>query len=199
MPIQLQASVERMKYCPRVSEVFGLHVDYEIYRCSYSTGQRLYEPGRFSYFNQCAAEFCYVKNPIVEENNEHWNDDCTPFEKTINLEIINNEGKPINIVKSSFGDSVRCKFCRFVVARVVNVYKINFYDAECFMMITDFECEEINRERIADSIISCFNKEDNRQRNIPRMIRQYKADNDIPEEITSKKSSILRKLFRQSF
>lgn len=194
MPIPMQ-SEERKKYCPRVFEVFGEYLDTEIFRCDYSTKELVYEANKYSFYHQCAAEFCYAKNPLHDDIDEQWCAERTPFNQTINLEVINDEYNIINVMKAKYGDAVRCKFCRYIVATVVGFNTINFHDVDSFLIPTDFNESERTMQWMMYHVMNNFNKEENRRRNIPLMIKKYKEQNGIPENLSVRKTEIINRVF----
>lgn len=181
MPNVSQFVNDRKKLCPKVFEVFGSYPDTAIYRCDYSTRRRIYEIGRWSYWHQCAAEFCYARNPYIENYDNEWNTYYIPYAKTINLEILNNNCEVIDFANAVRGNNIRCKFCRSTVATVVNNTAIHFIDCDSVLTPTDYMSRKGDDTWIGDFFSEYFKHENNRTRNIPRMIKQYKEDNNITD------------------
>lgn len=177
MPIVSQFVNERKKLCPKVFEVFGSYPDTEIYRCVYAPNRRVCELNQWSYWIQCAAEFCYGQNPYIDNYDSEWNTQQIPYAKTINLEILNNNREVIDIANAVRGNNIRCKFCHSTVATVVNSTAVFFIDCYSVLIPTDSAIDRGDDAWIEDY----FKNEHNRTRNIPRMIKQYKEDNHITE------------------
>lgn len=67
MPIVAQSILDRKKYCPTVFEAFGEHIDVTVARCDTKTREKLFF-GKESFFRVCATDFCYLWNPLIENN-----------------------------------------------------------------------------------------------------------------------------------
>lgn len=182
MPIVSEYLFDRKKYLPTVFEAFGEFIDIPIRRCTSQQTTKLVEvPGKkFGVPYQCAAEFCYIDEPIVDKSVEEsiTYRDCIPFKNTINVECV-------QLVKFQTWRVVPIEeaheHCLVTVGYISSPECVSFSRYETYETDVDNGTKVFKSEDEWDFYTTCtITSERERLHNIPSMIKLYKERNGIP-------------------
>lgn len=195
MPIIGSTALDRKNHFITVWEAFGCYPDISIYRCRVKSPDKAITAHGVTCESQCTAEFCYEFDPHTNLTSEERNRyrDRIPVDKCINIKFENDRAASLNIQceidERVRDDAVYCKLCGESVGHLKN-NRINFYFCERWKVEVDTDFGYDRLSSIPETFLQIIRQERNRARNIPFNIRQYKLDNNIPDDIVKKKKRV---------